>query len=130
MEREPFEYAIKKDVRNNPIVLEVDEARQRELWKSVGVAGFLVVVLLFSAWQHFELLRHGYQIEEMQRDRAAEEEAGRRLRLEIETLKSPKRIEALATQRLHLVAPSQDEAIVLERVLPADPPAKSVVARR
>ena len=130
MEREPFEYAIKKDVRNNPIVLEVDEARQRELWKSVGVAGFLVVVLLFSAWQHFELLRHGYQIEEMQRDRAAEEEAGRRLRLEIETLKSPKRIEALATQRLHLVAPSQEEAIVLERVLPADPPAKSVVARR
>jgi cell division protein FtsL len=130
MEREPFEYAIRKDVRNNPIVLEVDEARQRELWQSVCVAGFLVVVLLFSAWQHFELLRHGYQIEEMERDRAAEEEAGRRLRLEIETLKSPKRIEALATQRLHLVAPSQDEAIVLERVLPGDPPAKSVVARR
>jgi cell division protein FtsL len=130
MEREPFEYAIRKDVRNNPIVLEVDEARQRELWQSVCVAGFLVVVLLFSAWQHFELLRHGYQIEEMERDRAAEEETGRRLRLEIETLKSPKRIEALATQRLHLVAPSQDEAIVLERVLPGDPPAKSVVARR
>jgi cell division protein FtsL len=100
---ESFEYAIKKDVRNNPIVLEVDEARQRELWKSVGVAGFLVAVLLFSAWQHFELLRHGYQIEEMQRDRAAEEETARRLRLEIETLKSPKRIEALATQRLRFV---------------------------
>ena len=63
---EPFEYAIKKDVRNNPIVREVDEARQRELWKSVGIAGFLVLVLLFSAWQHFELLRHGYQIEQMQ----------------------------------------------------------------
>ena len=86
---EAFEYAIKKDVRNNPIVREVDEARQRELWKSVGVAGFLVLVLLFSAWQHFELLRHGYQIEEMQRERAAEEEAGRQLRLEIETLRSP-----------------------------------------
>ncbi len=56
---EPFEYAIKKDVRNNPIVREVDEARQRELWKSVGVAAFLVLVLLISAWQHFELLRHG-----------------------------------------------------------------------
>ena len=31
-----FEYAIKKDVRNNPIVREVDEARQRQLWRSVG----------------------------------------------------------------------------------------------
>ena len=127
---EPFEYAIKKDVRNNPIVREVDEARQREMWKSVGVASLLVLVLLFSAWQHFELLRHGYQIEEMQRQRAAEEEAGRRLRLEIETLKSPKRIEALATGQLHLVAPTRDEAIVLERVVTTDPPAKSIVARR
>jgi len=127
---EAFEYAIKKDVRNNPIVREVDEARQRELWKSVGVAVFLVLVLLFSAWQHFELLRHGYQIEEMQRQRATEEEAGRRLRLEIDTLKSPRRIEALATEQLHLVTPSRDEAFVIERVLPADPPSASVVARR
>jgi cell division protein FtsL len=127
---EPFEYAIKKDVRNNPIVREIDEARQREMWKSVGVAVVLVLSLLFSAWQHFELLRNGYQLEELQRQRAAEEETGRRLRLEIETLRSPKRIESLATSQLHLVAPSREEAIVLERVVPADPPAKSVVARR
>ena len=127
---ESFEYDVKKDVRNNPIVREVDEARQREMWKSVGVAGVLVMVLLFSAWQHFELLRHGYQIETMQRQRAAEDETGRRLRLEIETLRSPKRIETLATEQLHLVAPSQDEAIVIERVQPAAPPAKSIVALR
>jgi cell division protein FtsL len=127
---ESFEYAIKKDVRNNPIVREIDEARQRELWKSVGVAVVLVLALLFSAWQHFELLRNGYQLEELQRQRAAEEETGRRLRLEIETLRSPKRIESLATSQLHLVAPSREDAIVLERVVPADPPAKSIVARR
>src|SRR5262247_1869603 len=106
---EPFEYAIKKDVRNNPIVREVDEAKQRELWKSVSIAGLLVLVLLFSAWQHFELLKHGYQIGEMQKQKAAEEETARRLRLEIETLKNPKRIEALATQKLHLVNPSKDD---------------------
>jgi cell division protein FtsL len=127
---EPFEYAIKKDVRNNPIVREVDEARQRELWKSVGVAGVLVLVLLLSAWQHFELLRHGYQIEELERERVAEEEVGRQLRLEVETLQSPERIERLATRQLHLVSPSSDEAIVIERVLPADPPAASVIATR
>src|SRR5262245_51940914 len=127
---EAFEYAIKKDVRNNPIVREIDETRQRELWKSMGIAGFLVLALLFSAWQHFEILRHGYQTEELQRQRAAEEETSRRLRLEIETLKSPTRIEALATTRLHLVAPSRDEAVVLERVQPADPPAKSIIAQR
>ena len=127
---ESFEYAIKKDVRNNLIVREIDETRQRELWKSAGIAVFLVLALLFSAWQHFELLRHGYQTEELQRLRASEEEAGRRLRLEIDTLKSPRRIEALAFEQLRLVTPSPDEAIVIERVLPADPPGASVVARR
>jgi cell division protein FtsL len=127
---EPFEYAIKKDVRNNPIVREVDEARQRELWKSVGVACLLVLVVLFSAWQHFELLRHGYQVEQLEKQKAAEEEIGRQLRLEIETLKSPRRIETLATEQLHLVPPAEGEAIVLERAQPADPPAKSIVAMR
>jgi cell division protein FtsL len=127
---EAFEYAIRKDVRNNPIIREVDETRHRELWKSVAIAGFLVVMLLVSATQHFYLLRHGYQIDEMQRERAAEEEAARHLRLEIETLKSPSRIEALATERLHLVQPGGDDAIVIERVVPADPPAASIVARR
>jgi cell division protein FtsL len=127
---EPFEYAIRKDVRNNPIVREVDEARQRELWKSVGIAAFLVLVLLFSAWQHFELLRHGYRLEQMQRDRAIEQEAARHLRLEIETLRSPKRIETLAIEQLRLVPPAREDAVVIERVVPAEPPAKSVVARR
>jgi cell division protein FtsL len=130
MRMEPFEYAIKKDVRNNPIVREVDAARQRQLWKSVGVAGVLVFVLLVSAWQHFELLRHGYQIEQLQRERTTEEEIGRQLRLEVETLQSPTRIEALATTQLNFIAPSPADAVVIERVVQGDPPSKSVVATR
>jgi cell division protein FtsL len=125
-----FEYTIKKDVRNNPIVREVDETRLREQWEWAGVAALLMVVVLFSAWQHFELLRYGYQLEPLQRDRMAEDATAQQLRLEIETLRSPQRIETLATEQLHLVTPSRDEAIVIERVVPADPPAKSVVARR
>ena len=125
-----FEYAIKKDIRNNPIVREVDQARQRQLWRSMGIGVFLVAVLLFSAWQHFELLRHGYQIERMQQERASEEEINRHLRLEIETLKSPRRIERIATEQLHLVAPARGQSIVIERVTPAAPPEKSIIALR
>ena len=125
-----FEYAIKKDVRNNPIVREVDRERHLEMWRSVGVGVFLVAVLLFSAWQHFELLRHGYRIEEMQKERSAEEEINRHLRLEIDTLRSPARIERLATHRLGMVAPKAEDATVIERVTSTPPPPKSVVARR
>jgi len=127
---ESFEYAIRKDVRNNPIVREVDDARHRELWKTVAIGALFVAVLLGWSWQQFELRRHGYKLEEVQRAKAVEEEKQRQLRLEIETLSSPKRIERIATEKLHLVAPTQSEAIVIERVVPAEPPAKSVVARR
>ena len=130
MTSDTFEYAIKKDVRNNPIVREVDRDRQREMWRSVGVGVFLVAVLLFSAWQHFELLRHGYRIEEAQKDRASEVEINRHLRLEIETLRSPARIERLATERLQMISPGPGDASVIERVLPTPPPPRSVVARR
>ena len=100
-----FEYEIRKDFRNNQIVREVDERRLRDLWQSLGIGVVLVVVLLFSAWQHFELLRHGYRLEQMQRDRAAENDINRHLRLEMETLRAPQRIEKLATERLGMVAP-------------------------
>jgi cell division protein FtsL len=125
---EAFEYAIKKDVRNNPIVREVDEHRLREQSRSVAIGVLVVGLLLFSGWQRVQLLQHGYRVEQMQRERADEDIINRHLRLEIETLKSPKRIEALATERLHLVAPETGAAVIIERVVPAEPPSASIVA--
>jgi cell division protein FtsL len=124
-----FEYAIKKDVRNNPIVREVDEARQRQIRRSLWIGGLLVAVMLFSAWQNAALLQQGYQLQRLREQAAAEEAIKRRLLLEIEVLRAPQRIEALA-KRMKLLAPSRDQAIVLERVTPAVPPDKSVVAAR
>lgn len=125
-----FEYAIRKDVRNNPIVREVDQARLQQLWKTAAISAVLVIVVLFSVWQNFELLRHGYQIQALQAERAEEEAVNRRLRLEEATLKSPARIEREATTRLGLVPPAAGEAIVIERVATPVAPSKSVVAAR
>jgi cell division protein FtsL len=124
-----FEYAIKKDVRNNPIVREVDEARQRQIWRSLWVGGLLVAVLLFSAWQNLELVQHGYQLQRLQQQHADEIEINRRLTLELETLRSPERIEHLA-KKLNLITPPPDRAVVIQRVTPAALPDKSIVAVR
>jgi cell division protein FtsL len=127
---EAFEYAIKKDIRNNPIVREVDEARLREMlrWTLIGV--FVVAIVLYSAWQHFELVRYGYRIEQMQQQRAAEEKVNRHLKLNIQTLSRPDRIEHLASHRLKLVQPAAEDTFILERVVPSEPPARSVIAAR
>ena len=128
MSKQDFDYAVKKDIRNKPIIREVDAARQRELWRSMAIGVFLVAVVLFSAWQHFGLLQHGYEVERMQHERARELEINRQLRLEIESLRSPSRIERIATEQLDLVAPTSDEAVVIERVTPAPVPDVSIVA--
>ena len=72
MSRLHLDYDIKRDIRNISIVREVDKTRRRQLWRSLAIGVGLVVVLLFSAWQHFELLRHGYAIEQMERERNEE----------------------------------------------------------
>ena len=130
MTGESFEWAIKKDVRNNPIVREVDRERHREMWRSVWIGAFLVVVLLFTVWQQFQLLQYGYRMEQMQQQRADEDEIRRHLRLEIEALRSPGRIEQVATEELHMVAPGPADAAVIERVVQTPAPPRSVVARR
>lgn len=130
MTGDTFEYSIKKDIRNNPIVREVDMERHREMWRSMGIGLFLVVVLLFSAWQHFELQQHGYKYEQMLQERAQEELVNRHLRLEVETLKAPARVERVATGTLRMVVPTPTDSTVIERVAPAPAPPRSVVARR
>ena len=130
MNVETFEYAIKKDVRNNPIVREIDQERNREFVRSVAIGVFLVSVLLFWAWQQFELRRNGYRLEQMQQERAIEAEVNRHLRLEAQTLQAPERIERIAIGRLRMVAPRPEDASVIERVVETPPPPRSVVASR
>jgi cell division protein FtsL len=127
---EAFEYQIKKDIRNNPIVREVDEARARELWRSAGVIAVFVVLLLFSAWQHFELIRYGYRLEQLQRTFEEEERRNRHLNLEVQALQRPQRIEEIARTQQRMKEPAPDDVIVIERVRPTAPPDKAIVASR
>jgi cell division protein FtsL len=90
----------------------------------------ILALVVYSSWQHFELLRHGYRVEQMERARKQEVEINRHLRLTIQTLKAPQRIAAIATGQLRMVEPTSAEAVVLERAVPVEPPSKSIVARR
>lgn len=127
---ETFEYAIKKDVRNNPIIRVVDVEAQRDMWRNVTVGVFVVVAALFSGMQHFKLVQHGYDLEKLQKARAAEDSINRQLRLEVQSLRTPARIERIATTRLNMRVPGPGEHQVIERVQPTPAPPKSVVALR
>ena len=130
MSGESFEWAIKKDVRNNPIVREVDLERHRDMWRSVGFGVFLVVVLVFAAFQQFQLNQYGYRMSDAQEQLEKEAMINRQLRLELATLQAPAFVEKEATHQLHMVAPGPADAFVVERVFETAAPPKSVVAQR
>ena len=122
-------FSIPKDIQNHP-VRNADRARQREMWWSVVFVSLLVGALLLVAWEHSRWTALGYEMTRLQKERNASEAENRHLRLELETLRAPQRIEALAIRDLHLVMPSQTEAVVLELVREAATPSRTLVARR
>lgn len=122
------EYAIKKDVRNNPIVREADRRQGHEFIRTAGVWALILLMGLFAAWQHFQVIQHGYQIEKVLQQKAEEESINRHLRLQIETLRSPERIERIATDDLQMIVPLASSTLVLERIAPVSAD-KAIVAR-
>ncbi len=110
--------------------LEVDKTRQREYLRWLLVGLVLLSAMLFNVWQRLATVNRGYRLEEVQRQREQEEAFGRHLRLEIATLEAPDRVERVAVDRLHLVAPGREDAFVVERVVPPPQPPSSVVALR
>jgi hypothetical protein len=83
------EYAIKKDIRNNPVVREVDERQRQDMRRTIGLSVLVVGMLLFSAWQSFRMVNTGISIEKLRVQTQEEQSLSRQLRLELETLKAP-----------------------------------------
>jgi len=122
------EYAIKKDVRNNPVVRGVDVQQRREFARGLLVAAAIVGMLLFSAWQHYLLIDHSIKVQQLLGERAKEERLNRRLRLEVEALRAPARLELRAISELGMVYPAPERTLVIERVASSSAPAATVVA--
>ena len=122
------EFAIRKDIRNNPVVRELDTEQKREFRGIVWLACLSVALLLFSAWQHFEIVSHGIAIEKLGQDLERDETANRQLRLNLETLRAPQEIELRARREIGLTPPTDKDTIVIERTRTASK-GRSMVAR-
>jgi cell division protein FtsL len=122
-------FSVPKDIQNHP-VRNVDRSRQREMGLSVVFVSLLVGALLLVAWEHSQWREIEFERNRLQQERAASEAENRHLRLELETLRAPDRIEKLALRDLNLVAPKETEAVVLQLVRDAATPSRTLVARR
>ena len=89
----------------------------------VAYGGILAAGLLLFAWQHFQCLQLGYQLEELKAERGQAAEMNLRLKLEVAALKAPMRIDAIARNTLGLTMP------VLGQVAPVYGPSEAVLAQ-
>lgn len=121
-----LEFAIKKDIRNNPIVREVDVQQKHEFRQTLGVVALVVAMLLFWAWPHLQVVSIASKIEALRLDIQAAEARNRHLRLELATVTAPQRVDERA-RRQRFVTPTEQNTIILQRVEPSRP-AGAVVA--
>ena len=125
-----LEYAIRTDVRNNPVVREIDREQKREFLRTLAVFTLMVGMLLFAAWQHYRVVWSGYNLEQLRRDQQAAESLHRHLRLQLEMDARPAEIERRATEELKMIRPTERDTVILERARAVSPRGNIVATAR
>ncbi len=117
------DYYTVKRIDNSRLVRPANPNGIRESCRIVAFGCVLAAGLLLYAWQHFQCLQLGYQLEELKAERGQAAEMNLRLKLEVAALKSPMRIDAIARGTLGLTMP------VPGQVAPAEGPSEAVLAQ-
>ena len=91
-------------------------ARKQRRRQNVAVAFLalcLVVVALLHVWLRLQVVQMGYALSTTSKLQNQLEQESRELKVELATLTSPERLEAMARKRLGLVPPEKGQVIVL-----------------
>src|SRR5262245_29460480 len=111
-----LEYAIKQDIRNIPVVREVDADQKKEFLRALAWAAVMVVMLMVALAPRFKAVSTGYKVEDLRDALAKEESYSRQYKLELEQLLRPQLLQHRATTELGLVEPTEHDTLVIERV--------------
>ena len=114
------EIFIVKHIDNSRLRKEVDYRRTKECFVLISL-GFLPPHSSLLAWQHFELLRGGYENESFKKEVSRLEEENHKLKLERASLRSPQRIDLIAGE-IWAVAPQTSQIVILPTSFPTEPP--------
>ncbi|HEV2176088.1 MAG TPA: hypothetical protein VGW33_02645 [Terriglobia bacterium] len=119
-----------KAIDNSRLQRVVDPKKWRECLGLMGLASLVFSVLLLYAWQHFQCVRYGYEIEQLKTRQAGLEQWNQRLRFEEASLESRQRISELAGEKLGLRPRDPQQVIPLDGSAPVPPPADGPVFAR
>ena len=83
--------------------------------RRVVIPFVIIAGLLLYVGGKVTIMRLGYRIEALEREKLELERTNRSLRIETSSLASPARIEEIATKRLGMVRPPKENVVVVKR---------------
>ncbi len=96
----------------------------------VVLAIVVVIGLMVYVGGKVQLMRLGYQIDELEKQKQDLERANRALQIEASSLSAPGRIEEIAVKRLGMVRPARENIVVVRRMTTAGSAARTRDADR
>jgi cell division protein FtsL len=86
-------------------VRHVEPAKMRGLYKTAALGGIVAIFFMLYIHQHFRCIDLSFQLEEMKAKQQSAQAYNGQLKLEIATLRDPRRIDLLARHQLGLTQP-------------------------
>ena len=99
------EFHTVKRIDNSRLVRNFEPARMRGFYKTAGLGAIVAVFLMFYVYQHFRCIDLSFQLEDLKARQTKMSALNSELRLEIEGLRDPRRIDVIARRQLGLTEP-------------------------
>jgi cell division protein FtsL len=83
--------------------------------RRILIFGLVVIGLMVYVGGKVQIMRLGYQIDELEKQKRDLERMNRSLQIEASSLSAPGRIEEIAVKRLGMVRPAKENVVVVKR---------------
>ena len=94
-----------KRIDNSRLVRNVEPVRLRSYYRTAGLGAIIAACLMMYIYQHFQCIDLSFQLEDLKARQTKSMALNSELRLEIEGLRDPRRIDVIARRQLGLTQP-------------------------
>jgi cell division protein FtsL len=99
------EFHTVKRIDNSRLVRPAEPMRMQGLYRTAGWSALIAVFMMFYVYQHFRCIDLSFQLEDLKARQTKMSALNSELRLEIEGLRDPRRIDVIARRQLGLTEP-------------------------
>jgi cell division protein FtsL len=99
------EFHTLKRIDNSRLVRHAEPVRMQGFYKTAGLGAIVAAFLMFYVYQHFRCIDLSFQLEDLKSRQTRMSALNSELRLEIEGLRDPRRIDVIARRQLGLTEP-------------------------